>query len=206
MTDGRSRPDRQGEGPAHAPVGGQAAAARGALVPGPARRAVRVGGAGERGFGGRGLVRLAGPVRSRRPAFHGDNKEVLAHLLANGFRGKVDLVYIDPPFDSGADYVRKVQLRGASGSVRLDGESHTLGEQIQYTDIWANDTYLQFTVFIDAAYDGEVFTVAQANIPERRQDLVSGSYEVARSPGSGRPVAVRITDMLGEDVLVVEGR
>ncbi|MBI3747813.1 MAG: site-specific DNA-methyltransferase [Chloroflexi bacterium] len=76
--------------------------------------------------------------------FHGDNKEVLAHLLANGFRGKVDLVYIDPPFDSGADYVRKVQLRGASGSVRLDGESHTLGEQIQYTDIWANDTYLQF--------------------------------------------------------------
>lgn len=59
--------------------------------------------------------------------FHGDNKEVLAHLLANGFRGKVDLVYIDPPFDSGADYVRKVKLRGASGSARLDGESYTLG-------------------------------------------------------------------------------
>ena len=76
--------------------------------------------------------------------FHGDNKEVLAHLLANGFRGKVDLVYIDPPFDSGADYVRKVQLRGASGSARIDGESHTLGEQIQYTDILANDNYLQF--------------------------------------------------------------
>jgi len=76
--------------------------------------------------------------------FHGDNKEVLAHLLANGFRGKVDLVYIDPPFDSGADYVRRVQLRGASGTARLDGESYTLGEQIQYTDIWANDTYLQF--------------------------------------------------------------
>jgi hypothetical protein len=76
--------------------------------------------------------------------FHGDNKEVLAHLLANGFRGKVDLVYIDPSFDSGADYVRKVQLRGPTGTARLDGESYTLGEQIQYTDIWANDTYLQF--------------------------------------------------------------
>lgn len=76
--------------------------------------------------------------------FHGDNKEVLAHLLASGFRGKVDLVYIDPPFDSGADYVRKVQLRGASGSARIEGETYTLGEQIQYTDIWANDTYLQF--------------------------------------------------------------
>jgi hypothetical protein len=76
--------------------------------------------------------------------FHGDNKEVLAHLLANGFRGKVNLVYIDPPFDSGADYVRRVSLRGAKGTAKLDGESYTLGEQIQYTDIWANDNYLQF--------------------------------------------------------------
>ena len=47
--------------------------------------------------------------------FHGDNKEVLAHLLASGFRGKVKLIYIDPPFDSGADYVRKVNLRGVTG-------------------------------------------------------------------------------------------
>lgn len=76
--------------------------------------------------------------------FHGDNKEVLAHLLANGFRGKVNLIYIDPPFDSGADYVRKVSLRGAKGTAKLDGETYTLGEQIQYTDIWANDNYLQF--------------------------------------------------------------
>jgi len=76
--------------------------------------------------------------------FHGDNKEVLAHLLANGFRGKVNLIYIDPPFDSGADYVRKVQLRGVKGTAKIDGEGYTLGEQIQYTDIWANDNYLQF--------------------------------------------------------------
>ncbi len=76
--------------------------------------------------------------------FHGDNKEVLAWLLANGFRGKVNLIYIDPPFDSGADYVRKVQLRGAAGTAKIDGETYTLGEQIQYTDIWANDNYLQF--------------------------------------------------------------
>ena len=76
--------------------------------------------------------------------FHGDNKDVLAHLLANGFRGKVNLIYIDPPFDSGADYVRKVTLRGPTGTAKLDGETYTLGEQIQYTDIWANDNYLQF--------------------------------------------------------------
>lgn len=76
--------------------------------------------------------------------YHGDNKEVLAHLLANGLRGQVKLIYIDPPFDSGADYVRKVELRGPKGKVKLDGEGYTLGEQIQYTDIWANDNYLQF--------------------------------------------------------------
>lgn len=76
--------------------------------------------------------------------FHGDNKEVLAHLLANGFRGRVNLIYIDPPFDSGADYVRKVQLRGVSGTAKIEGESYSLGEQIQYTDIWTNDNYLQF--------------------------------------------------------------
>lgn len=76
--------------------------------------------------------------------FHGDNKEVLGNLLANGFRGLVKLIYIDPPFDSGADYVRKVKLRGGVAKAKLEGESYTLGEQIQYTDIWANDNYLQF--------------------------------------------------------------
>lgn len=76
--------------------------------------------------------------------FHGDNKDVLAWLLTNGYRGKINLVYIDPPFDSGADYVRKVELRGGTTNVKMDSEGHTLGEQIQYTDIWANDNYLQF--------------------------------------------------------------
>ncbi|MBE3144822.1 MAG: site-specific DNA-methyltransferase, partial [Planctomycetes bacterium] len=76
--------------------------------------------------------------------FHGDNKDVLAYLLANGFRGKVKLVYIDPPFDSGADYIRKVTLRGVKGTAKLDGEGYDLGEQVQYTDIWTNDNYLQF--------------------------------------------------------------
>ena len=76
--------------------------------------------------------------------FHGDNKEVLAYLIANGFRAKIDLIYIDPPFDSGADYIRKVELRGIKERTRLRGEGYSLGEQIQYTDIWARDNYLQF--------------------------------------------------------------
>jgi len=84
------------------------------------------------------------PAEKAGLLFHGDNKEVLAWLLANGYRGKVNLIYIDPPFDSGADYVRKVELRGVKGTGKLEGEGYTLGEQIQYTDIWANDNYLQF--------------------------------------------------------------
>ena len=74
--------------------------------------------------------------------FHGDNKEILSTLLVNGFRGKVDLIYIDPPFDSGADYIRKVELRGTNK--KIDGEEQNIIEQTQYTDIWANDNYLQF--------------------------------------------------------------
>lgn len=74
--------------------------------------------------------------------FHGDNKEILSTLLTNGFRGKIDLIYIDPPFDSKADYVRKVELRGMKD--KLSGEEQTAIEQVQYEDIWANDNYLQF--------------------------------------------------------------
>lgn len=75
--------------------------------------------------------------------FHGDNKEILGSLLLNGFRGKVDLIYIDPPFDSGANYVRKITLR-RNNMNSLKGEDYTLAEQIQYHDIWIKDSFLQF--------------------------------------------------------------
>lgn len=75
--------------------------------------------------------------------FHGNNKDIIAWLLANGYRGEIDFIYIDPPFDSGADYVRQIELRGVDLN-KIEGEAHSLGEQIQYTDIWANDMYLQF--------------------------------------------------------------
>ncbi len=71
--------------------------------------------------------------------FWGDNLQVLAHLLKE-YRGKVDLIYIDPPFDSKADYVRKVQIRGE----KVEGESQNMFEEKQYGDIWEKDEYLQF--------------------------------------------------------------
>lgn len=43
--------------------------------------------------------------------FWGDNLQVMGHLLKE-YRGKVDLIYIDPPFDSKADYKKKIELKG----------------------------------------------------------------------------------------------
>jgi len=117
--------------------------------------------------------------------FHGDNKEVLAHLLANGFRGKVNLVYIDPPFDSGADYVRKVSLRGVKGTAKLDGESYTLGEQIQYTDIWANDNYLQF--------------MYERLLLAKELMSLDGSIFVHLDSGRGHYVKLLLDEIFGQD-------
>lgn len=71
--------------------------------------------------------------------FWGDNLQVLSHLLRD-YRGKIDLIYIDPPFDSKADYVKKVKIRGE----QVEGQQQSLIEEKQYGDIWENDEYLQF--------------------------------------------------------------
>jgi len=76
--------------------------------------------------------------------FHGDNKDVLATLLELGFRGKIDLIYIDPPFKSGADYVRKIELRGLKKLERIEEDEASILQQTMYFDIWNNDSYLQF--------------------------------------------------------------
>jgi hypothetical protein len=46
----------------------------------------------------------------------GDNKLVMASLLQE-FRGKIDLIYIDPPFDVGADFTMKIQIGDDSDEV-----------------------------------------------------------------------------------------
>ena len=71
--------------------------------------------------------------------FWGDNLQVMSHLLKD-FRGKIDLIYIDPPFDSKADYKKKIELKGI-GKASSDISSF---EEKQYGDIWTNDEYLQF--------------------------------------------------------------
>ena len=71
--------------------------------------------------------------------FWGDNLQVMSHLLKE-YRGKINLIYIDPPFDSKADYKKTIEVRGV-GKAASDSTSF---EEKQYGDIWTNDEYLQF--------------------------------------------------------------
>ena len=71
---------------------------------------------------------------------YGDNMLAMAALLAGdedreSYRGRLDLIYIDPPFDSKADYRTKVTLPGATVEQRP-----TVIEQFAYSDTWADGT------------------------------------------------------------------
>ncbi len=70
--------------------------------------------------------------------FWGDNLQVMSHLLEE-YSGKIDLVYIDPPFDSKSDYKKKIKVKGKTAV-----SDNIAFEEKQYGDIWANDRYLQF--------------------------------------------------------------
>ena len=79
----------------------------------------------------------------QNPLFYGDNKDVLATLLEQGFRGKIDLIYIDPPFNTGVDYVRRIRLKGIK-SEQIEGEWYSPQEQVMYFSNFADDAYLQW--------------------------------------------------------------
>lgn len=99
-----------------------------------AQRAARLGDAGDDGWKNR--------------LIYGDNLHAMAALLAGdedtpSLRGMVDLIYIDPPFDSKADYRTKVQLPGVEIEQRP-----TVIEQFAYSDTWSDGTasYLRMIV------------------------------------------------------------
>ena len=79
---------------------------------------------------------------------YGDNLLAMQALIAgdeatglSSLRGKVDLIYIDPPFDSKADYRTKISLPG--GDVE---QKPTTIEQFGYADMWKDGTvsYLRY--------------------------------------------------------------
>lgn len=73
---------------------------------------------------------------------YGDNLLAMQALLAGdaqtglpSLRGKVDLIYIDPPFDSKADYRTKISLPGTDIQ-----QKPTVIEQFAYADTWEQGT------------------------------------------------------------------
>ena len=81
---------------------------------------------------------------------YGDNLLAMQALLAGdsptgipSMRGKIDLIYIDPPFDSKADYRTKIHLPGTDIEAMP-----TVIEQHAYSDTWKDGTvsYLQMMI------------------------------------------------------------
>ncbi|MDT1847600.1 site-specific DNA-methyltransferase, partial [Acinetobacter baumannii] len=82
----------------------------------------------------------ADATESPNRLIYGDNLLAMAALLAGdedtpSLRGKIDLIYIDPPFDSKADYRTRITLPGAT----IDPKPTVL-EQFAYSDTWSDGT------------------------------------------------------------------
>ncbi|RKY83831.1 site-specific DNA-methyltransferase, partial [candidate division KSB1 bacterium] len=69
----------------------------------------------------------------------GDNLLAMQALLAQGYEGKINLIYIDPPFDSKADYSHKMTIEGNEFT-----KEPSVIERLAYKDTWAGgtDSYL----------------------------------------------------------------
>jgi DNA modification methylase len=80
------------------------------------------------------------PTEWRNRLIWGDKKYVLPALL-DEFAGKIDLVYIDPPFDTGADFSFDVEVEGEDFI-----KQPSIIEQKAYRDTWGRglDSYLQW--------------------------------------------------------------
>ena len=76
---------------------------------------------------------------------HGDCLSTCALLRDRGIR--VDLVYIDPPFASGADYAKKIVLRpnplAPASAAEVDNPDADFDEKM-YGDIWEKERYLNW--------------------------------------------------------------
>ena len=75
----------------------------------------------------------ANPEAGRNQLIWGDNKLVMSSLL-NELAGQVDLVYIDPPFDTGADFSMRVAI-GDGGEI---AKAPSILEEHAYRDTWGS--------------------------------------------------------------------
>lgn len=92
---------------------------------------------------------LGKPDKTDNLVIRGECLAACAYLKEKGV--KVDLVYIDPPFASGADYAKKIYLRrnpliakGDHESVEINDDELNNFEEKMYGDIWEKEKYLNW--------------------------------------------------------------
>ena len=91
-----------------------------------------------------------GDDESDNMIIHGECVSACAYLKEHGI--KVDLVYIDPPFASGADYAKKVYMRRnplvakaiQEAEQELEDDEMKAFEEKMYGDIWDKEKYLNW--------------------------------------------------------------
>lgn len=95
-------------------------------------------------------VEQVGDNPQHNMVLRGECLSACAYLKDKGI--KVDLVYIDPPFASGADYAKKVYVRNnpkvaatiAQAEKELDNEEMRAFDEKMYGDIWDKERYLNW--------------------------------------------------------------
>lgn len=126
----------------------------------------------------------------------GECVSACAYLKEQGV--KIDLVYIDPPFASGADYAKKVYLRRnpnkaaelATAEQELDNDELRAFEETMYGDIWKKEDYLNWMY--------ENLTAIKSVMSE------TGSIYVHLSWHIGHYVKVLMDEVFGEGNFVNE--
>ncbi len=125
---------------------------------------------------------------------YGDNLLVMQGLLAGdpatglpSMRGMVDMIYIDPPFDSKADYRTKITLPDISLEQRP-----TVIEQFAYSDTWKNGT----VSYLEMLYPRLV--LMRELLSERGSIYVHIDWHV------GAYVKVLLDDVFGKENLINE--
>ena len=122
------------------------------------KRTLRYKGAGEvEGKLRRGMplyemekIETVGENRNRNMIIRGECVSACAYLKEQGI--EVDLVYIDPPFASGADYAKKVYIRRnpkvaeviVQAEQELEDEALKSFEEKMYGDVWDKEKYLNW--------------------------------------------------------------
>ncbi len=118
----------------------------------------------------------------------GDNKLVMASLLEQ-FKGKIDLIYIDPPFDVGADFTMNVPIGDEDDTI--EKEQSAL-EMVAYKDTWGKGS----NSYMHMIY--ERFLIIKELLNERGSVYVHCDYRV------NSMIRLILDEIFGRDSLINE--